>query len=224
MTKADLNEAVSATIAVLGVLLATLGGVTGTAGAQLLLAVSALETNAGAELIAGAQFWSDLANCFELARIAGSSFAAMDAVRAAAEALTPAGLPAIAIKNFCVRLALAEEGQILAATNFTSRQQIDRLFDQINLSFECAIVVAADNQDNIAYEALIALYAAVSNDLANRAQPLPRLVRYDFPLRMAALSLAQRLYQDPTRYGQLIAENNPIHPLFMMQRGFALSS
>lgn len=224
MTKADLNEAVSATATVLGVLLQTLGGVTGMAGAQLLSAVQLLKTNAGTELIAGAQFWSDFANCFELARIAGSTFAAMDAVRAAAEALTPQGLPAIALKNFCVRLALAEEGQILAATDFASRQQIDRYFDQINLSFETAITIAADNQDNVAYEALIALYAAVSNDLANRAQPLPRLVRYEFPRRMAALSLAQRLYQDPTRYGEMIAENEPIHPLFMPQRGFALSS
>jgi prophage DNA circulation protein len=224
MTKADLNEAVSATNTVLGVLLQTLGGVTGTAGAQLLTAVNTFKGNAGAELIEGAPFWSDFANCFELARLAGSTFAAMDAVRAAAEALTPIGLPAIAVKNFCVRLALAEEGQILAATNFSSRQQIDRFFDQINASFECAIVVAADNQDNVAYEALTALYAAVSNDLANRAQPLPRLVRYAFPVRMSALGLAQRLYQDPTRYGQLIAENQPIHPLFVPQRGFALSS
>src|SRR6185312_11243201 len=116
MNKNDLNEAVSATETVLLALLGTLAGQTGTAGAQLALAVGALNTNAATELPAGAQFWSDLTNCFEQARLAGATFAAMDKVRATAEALTPVGKPAIAVKNFSVRMALAEEGQILAAT------------------------------------------------------------------------------------------------------------
>lgn len=223
MKISDVNEAVAVTKTVLGSLLQTLGGITGDAGAQLLTSVNGLKASAAAELMAGAQFWADLANCFELARIAGSTFARMDEVRTAAEALAPIGLPGVAVRNFSVRLALAEQGQILAATDFVSRQQIDLIFDQINASFETAVCVAADNQDNVAYEALISLQAAISNDLANRARPLARMVRYSFPQRKPVLWLAQRLYQDPSRYGELIGENAPIHPLFMPAAGLALS-
>jgi prophage DNA circulation protein len=224
MNKTDLNEAVAATQTVLLALLGTLAGQTGTAGAQLALAVNAMSANAAIELPSGAPFWSDLANCFDQARLAGATFAAMDKVRATAQALIPAGKPAIAVQNFAVRMALAEQGQILAATTFTSRQQIDGFFDLINASFETAILVAADNGDNVAYEALIALQGAIANDLGSRARPLPRLVSYSFPQRMPSLWLAQRLYQDPSRTDQLVGENRPVHPAFMPATGTALSA
>lgn len=228
MTKSQLNEAVAAALTILTALLETLGGQTGNAGATLAAVIGTLNANAATE-IAGIsngnlQFFSDLANCFEQARLAGATFASMDAVRTAAENLTPTGTPALAIKNFAVRMALAEEGQILAATTFTSRQQIDNYFDQLNVSFGAAIRVAADNLDNVAYTALIALRAAISNDLGSRAQTLPALVNYSFPTRMPSLWLAQRLYQDPTRAKQLVQENSPVHPLFMPPSGVALSA
>lgn len=223
MNKTQLNDATSATQAVLIALLGTLAGQTGNAGAQLALVVGALSGTAASEF-PGAQFWSDLANCFEQARLAGATFAAMDVVRSTAQALTPATPAGVAVQNFSVRMALAEEGQILAATTFTSRQQIDDYFDQINASFACAIDVAADNSDNVAYQALIALQAAISNDLGTRARPLPLMTTYSFPTRMPSLWMAQRLYQDPTRAGQLRQENQVIHPAFMPASGVALSS
>lgn len=228
MTKTELNEAVATTQTLLTALLQTLAGQTGTAGATFAAAVGALNANAAIEIAAlnngNTQFFSDFANCFEQARLAGATFASIDAVRAAAEAMTPIYPPAVAIKNFAVRMALAEEGQILAATTFSSRQQIDNYFDQINVSFACAIVVAADNQDNVAYQTLIALQAAISNDLGTRSQSLPTLVTYQFATRAPSLWLAQRLYQDPTRAKQLVQENSPIHPLFMPSIGLALSA
>jgi prophage DNA circulation protein len=72
--------------------------------------------------------------------------------------------------------------------------------------------------------ALITLHGAVANDLSTRALPLPAIVTYTFPQRMPALWIAQRLYQDATRTGDLIAENNPVHPLFMPETGRALSA
>lgn len=226
MNKNDLNEAVSATQTILLALLGTLAGQTGTAGAQLALAVNTLSANATTELSQGAVFWSDFANCFEQARLAGATFMAMDQVRTAALALSPApiGKPAIAVQNFASRMTLAEQGQILAATAFVSRQQIDAIFDTINTSFESAILVAADNNDAPAYEALIALQGAIANDLGTRARPLPRLVTYAFPARMPSLWLAQRLYQDPSRADELVGENSPIHPAFMPASGVALSA
>lgn len=227
MNKTVLTEAVAAAQTVLTAVLQSMGGKTGTAGASAALAIGTLLGNLAIEIAAlsneNTQFFSDFANCFEQARLAGASFVGMDAVRTAALALTPVGLPAIAVKNFAVRMALAEEGQILAATTFTSRQQIDGYFVQINCSFDQAIVVAADGADNVTYQALTALYAAVSSDLGTRAQALPTLVQYSFATRKPSLWLAQRLYQDPTRAKQLVLENMPIHPAFMPAVGIALS-
>lgn len=225
MTKQDLNEALTATEEILSALLLIIKGETGAVGAALVQACGQLTANGASELETdNPLFWADLANCFETARAVGASFVAMDAVRAVAEGQTPSGLPAIAIKNFAVRMALAEEAQILALTAFASRQSIDAIFDQVNASFDLAITVAADNLDNVAYTALTSLFAAVSNDLANRARPLPRMTTYIFPARLPALLLAQRLYYDPARADELIAENKPIHPLFMPMSGAALSA
>jgi prophage DNA circulation protein len=226
---AGLNEAVTATQTILNALLqAVATGSGGTPAAQAGQAISALTGNASSEIAAlsngDVQFFTDLANCFELARIAGATFAGMELVRTTAAGLTPVNPPAIAVQNFSMRMTLAEEGQILAATTFTSRQQIDNYFDQLNVSFEAAIETAANNFDNVAYTALISLQGAISTDLGTRALTLPTIVSYSFATRMPSLWLAQRLYQDPTRAKQLVELNMPIHPAFMPAAGLALSA
>jgi prophage DNA circulation protein len=224
MIKADLNEAMAATGTVLDALLLTLHG-SGLAGAKLTFLCGQLRDNGWSQLNAGGtSFWASFAACFEAAVPAGATFEAMDAVRAAANRLTTASRPGIAVKNFSVRMALAEQARILAATTFVSREDIDNYFNSINASFDAAKKVAADNLDNTAYVALLAIHAAVSNDLANRSRPLPRMVTYSFPRRMPSLWLAQRIYYDPSRNDEVIAENKPIHPLFMPPTGKALSA
>lgn len=216
MTQSQLNEAVAVTAQIITSLEATLAGQTGAAGAQTKFLCGALLTNGGIELYEGGyQFWIDLQNCFEAAQQAGASFAAMQVVLNTANALTPLGLPAIAVKNFAVRLSLLEQSRILAATTFVSRQQIDNFFGQIDASFQAAELVAADNLDNVAYFLLINLHAAVSNDLSTRSFALPEMVTFTFPQRSPSLYLAQRIYQDGSRNDELIGENAVIHPLFM---------
>jgi prophage DNA circulation protein len=225
MTQKDLKEAIAATAQIITALLATIQGPTGLAGAQMVYACGELSANGAQELAAGGgQFWSDLSNCFEAARTAGATFTTMEAVRLVAVAKTPIGLPAIAVKNFAIRLALAEEVQILAGATFTSRQQIDNYFDQINASFDAAILIAADNMDGVSYAALITMQGEVCNDLSTRAFPLPQITIYSYPVRMPSLWIAQRLYQDPSRNDELILENSVIHPLFMPTTGEALSA
>jgi prophage DNA circulation protein len=227
MNKAELNEAVGLAQQVLTALLATPSTSTGQTGAQLRYLCGQLAVNAAAELnvdTGPAQFFADLAACFEQARVAGATYAPMDAVRATAEAFTPQMPAGVAVQNFSVRMALAELAQILSATTFTSRQDVDTALDAINASFDLAETVAADSLDNVAYRALIGLHAAVANDLSTRTRPLPRLVTYTFPQRMPVLWIAQRLYQDPSRAAELVAENKPVHPLFMPESGLALSS
>jgi prophage DNA circulation protein len=224
MTRIELNEAVAVTALVLTALGATIVGMPGVPGAQLNYLCGALAANGKTELAGGGyQFWIDLQQCFEAAPPAGATFETMEAVRLVADGLTPTGKPAIAVKNFSIRLSLAEQARILAATTFKSRQDIDGYFNTINVSFDEAELVAADNMDNVAYRALLAIHATVSNDLANRARPLARMTAYTFPTRMPSLWLAQRLYYDASRNDELIAENNPIHPLFMPSTGAALA-
>jgi prophage DNA circulation protein len=190
-----------------------------------MIQVGAIATYGSAQLNGGGlTFWQSLAACFDAARAAGASFEAMDKIRLIADSQTPQYFAGIAVKNFSIRMALAEQALILAATTFASRQDIDKYFDLINVSFDEAEVVAANNFDNTSYKALIAIHAAVSNDLASRSRPLPRMVSISFAKRMPALWLAQRIYADATRSDELIGENRPIHPLFMPQAIVALSS
>jgi prophage DNA circulation protein len=225
MTRSDVTQSMIVTTAVINALLLTLQGSTGLQGSQTRSLCNQLLVTAQDQLSSGnPKFWADLTACFEAAQQAGATFVTMDAVRIVADGLVVTGVPAIAIKNFSIRMALAELARILAATDFVSRQDIEGYFDQINASFEAAEIVAADARDNVSYVALITIHAAVSNDLANRARPLARMISYTFPTNLPSLALAQRIYYDPSRADELVAENKPIHPLFMPPSGVALSS
>ena len=212
-------------------LLALLGTIGGTSTTPTTVTLSQLcgelQTNAADELNTvpegNLQFWIDLTSCFDAVFLNNASFQVIEAVRVSTDALTPTGLPAIAVKNYSMRMCLVEQARVLAATDFTSRQDIDRYFNIITASFNEAIEVAAGNLDNVAYVALISLFAAVSDDLETRARPLPKMVTYKYPMQRSSLWIAQNLYQDPSRSAELIAENKPIHPLFMPHTGRALS-
>jgi hypothetical protein len=198
------------------------------ASAQLISLIGILAVNGPNELQAvpdgDKTFWQDITVIFDQAQVMGATFQQLENVRTTIDALTLVGLPAIAVRNYCVRMCLVEQVRILADTVFTSRQQIDAYFDAINTSFGDAEEVAANNKDNVAYIALLKLHGAASNDLATRSRPLPLMTTYSYPNARPALWIAQNLYQDPSRYNELISENNPIRPLFMPTSGKALAS
>jgi prophage DNA circulation protein len=223
MKKKDLNEAVAVTNTLLTALLATLGGQTGMDGAQLMFLCGQLAANAGDE-IAAAAFGADFAACFEQARVAGATLAQFEAIRLLAMGQNPVGIPAIAVQNAGVRFVLVEEARILAATEFTSRDDIDNALAQVGAAFDAAELTAADSLDSGAYEAIIALHAAVNSDLVTRSLPLPRMVTYSYPLRKPALWLSQRIYGDGSRGDELVAENKTVHPAFMPPAGRCLSA
>jgi prophage DNA circulation protein len=105
----------------------------------------------------------------------------------------------------------------------TSRNAVDRYLDRMNAAFDQAETVAADSLDQASYRSIIALHAAVTFDLTTRARPLPQIVVYDFALSKPALWIAQRLYADATRCGELVDENAPVHPAFVQMPVRALS-
>jgi prophage DNA circulation protein len=192
------------------------------AAANLRQTVGVLAAGAETEILAGS-FATALAACFDAARLAGASVAAIEAVRAAAAALTPLSAVAGIVVGAVIQLAIACECRIVADMTFASRDQVESVQSALDLAFDAAIDAASDDFDQVAVVALTSLRAAVMRDLTARARPLPQIVTYTFAQRMPALWIANRLYGDGSRFEDLIAENSPIHPLFMPATGRALS-
>jgi len=216
------QEAAGLAQQLIAALLGTLHGDTGLPGAQLRYYCGQLQVSLVADIAAG-QLGSDLATCFDQARIAGAQFADFESILQLATDMQPVGIFGVAVANAGIRLSLIEQALVLAATTFTSRQDIDNYLTVINGSFDDAELVVADSLDNVTYQALINLHAAVAGDLTTRALQLPRIVSYTFQARMPSLWLAQRLYADGSRANEISQENKVVHPLFCPPTGVCLS-
>lgn len=220
MRKAALNEAVS--ILQTG-LIALMSNSPVASSAALRQAVGDLSAAAPSE-IQGGTVAGDLFNCFDLAVAAGATAPSMANVRAVALAMTPLYVPGQLLATAMVRFCLIEEAQLIAATTYTSRDDVDAAIEFYGSAFDAAIDYASENNDQDAYMALITLEGTVINFLSLTARPLPQMVSYTFAQRMPALWMAQRLYQDPTRTLELVQENKTVHPLFMQRNIRALSA
>jgi prophage DNA circulation protein len=225
IAKQSLNEAVAIGNGIVNNLLATLPSAASNApsGTSFVTAAGGLLADMATEIAEGT-FWSDLANVFELARKAGVTYASMDSIRISASALIPLGNAGHAIQDYGIQLSLVEQAQILAATTFISRDDINSAITAINAAFLGAIDTAANNFDWNSYQALISLRGAISVDLNNREQRLPRIVFYNFPIAQPALWLSQRIYGDGSRAVEIAQENKAANPLFVISPVRALSS
>jgi hypothetical protein len=222
MNRADRLEAVAVVAVVVSALLNSAAQAYGRPAADLRRAVGDI-LPASADLIEAGTLGKPLANCFELARLAGFSMDAMGHVRDIAAAQSVVGTAAIAVKNAAIRLAIVQEALILSGLTLTSREDVDRYLTRMNAACDAAEITAADGLDNVAYLGIVSLHAAIANDLTTRARPLPRIVSYTFPATVPALWLANRLYGGADRTDELIGENKPVHPAFMPRNIRALS-
>lgn len=220
------NDEVAEASAALGVMLAALYGTAraaaGKPAADLFYALGDLSANA-ATVLRGGAIGTALWNAFGLAVGAGATVATMENARAAMLAQSPVSLPAIAVVNAGIRMALAAEVKILAATTFTSQQDVMAALVAIDGAFDAAEEYAADNHDPAVYQALIGAHAAVVRDLTARARPLPKLITYSTARGMTSHALANLLYGDASRADELRQEGKVIHPAFMPATGPALS-
>lgn len=97
----------------------------------------------------------------------------------------------------------------------TSSDDAVRVRDLLTGLIDAEMTVAGDEGDDDTYEALSALREAVVADLNQRGAGLAAIKAFTFAAPMNALALATRLYRDPTRADELIAQANPVHPAFM---------
>lgn len=221
MNQIEVEEAISVLTSVLVALLAIASGA-GRPASNLRRVCGDLLANAESE-IRGLSVGTALRTCFETARLTGVSLESMGRVRLRVSSLPAEGVPAAAIRTAATRFCLVNESYVVASLRFRSREEVNRLAARMNAVFAPAEEQAADAMDVDAFRALVTLRAAVNRDLAARGRPLPRIVEYRMAERMPALALAQRLYGDPRRTDELIAENNMVHPLFAPAVGRALS-
>lgn len=224
MTPTQRRLGTAALRAVLDALLAAGGDRAGQPGADLRRLCGALSAEAPARVQAST-FSAPLRACFQAATAAGATLDGMDRARAAALTIASAENAVLRVVQTAVRFALVEMCLISAASVFTSRQDVEATLARLNAAFGPAEDFAANQFNNRVYRALVALHAAATRDLTQRARPLPRLTTYAFPARVPALTLANRLYGDGGRAGEIIAENRDVvHPLFMPAAGRALSA
>ncbi|MET3135353.1 prophage DNA circulation protein [Oxalobacteraceae bacterium GrIS 1.11] len=92
----------------------------------------------------------------------------------------------------------------------------------------CAVLdreigIAGDQGQDATFNALRAVRVAVSRDLAARGADLASITEVATGLPIPAPVLAQRLYRDPARADELVAQADPVHPAFMPVSFKALS-
>lgn len=209
------------------VLRALLDMVNGSANANSKSVVAAktaigLLMSTGASQIAAGSLGSQLASCFAQVQQLGATRVQMDGIRVAMLNYTPVpvSIPAVAVAAFSIYFALIQEANILSATSFTSREDVDAMLTTMNAAFDPIEEFLADvMNDPSVYQALLSLHSAVTNYLVTTARPLPMMANYSFNIRMPSLVLSQRIYGDATHADDLLDENKTVHPAFMQSAG-----
>jgi prophage DNA circulation protein len=222
MLKADAREATPIMQRAMHTLLG-MGVTTGRPGADLRSACGDLIAHAQV-LIQSDAIGPPLVNCFDLARKAGFTQIQLSHVRDSVITETAVSLGAVLIRNAIIETSLATECRVIADMAFDNREAVDQLKLAMNATFNAVEETAADDMDQMAYQALISLHAALSFHLIETGRPLPRMIRFAFAAPLTTLVMAHRLYDDAGRADELRTENNVVHPAFAPPTGRALSA
>ena len=219
---AHVREAAAIIRVAADMLLATSNNQIGRAGSDLRRACGDMAANAEI-YIAYNQLAAKLAYCFDQARVTGATLDEFNRIRETIVAESAIPLIAVLMKQSCVSFCLQQMSMVLAATTFTSREDVDYVRGEINVAFDQAEEVAADEMALVVYRALVALHAAVTFHLYETARPLPQMLDFQFSATRPTLIQSYRLYADAGRADELRAENKVVHPAFAPRTGRALS-
>jgi hypothetical protein len=222
MYKADVDEAVPICQRVLSYALTTVA-TRGRPGSDVRSAIGAFLVNAPTLLrndLAG----PPLADVFDKLIAAGVTIPQLNAVRSKAELETPVTVGGELVTNSLIYLSYSATGAILSTTVFTSRDDVDAMRILLNNAFAVMEETAADEMDQMAFQALVRLQAAIMFFLIETARPLPRMLNFQFGQPLPTLIIAYRLYADASRADEIRAENKIVHPAFAQMTGRALSN
>lgn len=124
---------------------------------------------------------------------------------------------AVAATINLVILVLCSGAMAAAAisANPGSRDEADALTVRVSFQIDIALTAAGDRGDDEIYQSLIELRDSFLEAMKNTVQSLVDLVEFSTNAPLPALTLANRLYQDANRAGELIAATTSPHPAFM---------
>jgi len=195
---------------------------TGQAAADLRWAIGRYMSNFNS-LIEERVLGPALRACFDNAFLAGATLNSMDNVRWAMFAEAPKYPLGYAIVNAAFSFSFIEQTKIITAMEFKSQSEVDILIDRMALVIEDIKLYRADHFVAAVYRDFVALAALLIQHLSATRRVLPRIVNYQFPINYPALAMSNRIYADPSRSEELIAENDTVHPAFMQRNVVALS-
>src|SRR5262249_4762298 len=151
----------------------------GRQGADLRRACGDMQANAES-LIYHNEVAAPLRNCFDQARITGGTLDEFDRIRAQVLTATPKMLSGKLMQDACIMFALQQMGMVIAATDFTSREDVDKVKSLVIAAFRPAEEVVADEMASTLLLAMYRLHAAIMFHLYATARPLPRMLNYQF--------------------------------------------
>lgn len=120
-----------------------------------------------------------------------------------------------ALSDLYRQTAVVSLSAAAAAYQPASFDDASAILGQLVAALDDRITQAGDAGDDGVYTALRAQRAAVVDDLRRRGANLAPIATFTTGQPMPALALAQRLYRDAGREGELITQADPVHPLFM---------
>lgn len=126
-----------------------------------------------------------------------------------------------------LRLRLASAASLVRATVDVapnSQQDAQVLRDRVCLLLRALADKCRDIWDDRSTRALDAAAAAVYDDLTLRGAALAPVAVKSFNTALPAEFVAELLYDDPTRAADLVARNDPPHPLFLQRTFEALAN
>jgi len=164
-----------------------------------------------------------LLNCFRAATNANMTLNGFDDVINQLLSETPTDVIPKICQQTAIMFGLAEECRVIMFMTFDSRDDVDIAMDRMRKMFDKARDLAADEMASSAYESLTGLAASLSRYLADTARPLPRMVDYQVG-PWPALTVANFIYGDGSRWEEIAKENHVVHPAFCPRELRALSN
>lgn len=129
----------------------------------------------------------------------------------------------VACSSHFRRVVLASLAQVVSGYQPSSQEDATRVQTMLVGLIDAETTIAGDTGDDATYEALRRLRKTVVADLQARGGDLAGMGAFRFNASLPSLTLANRIYRDPTRAEELVRQVNPTHPAFMPPEFEALS-
>jgi prophage DNA circulation protein len=196
----------------------------GTQGAEVRRQVGDIRADA-LKMLADQTFASAVLTCFETLRsFPTTTVERMAWVREALVLEQPIGVIATTLVETLMVLSIGSESILMTQRVFVARDDVDAMIVFAKNAFDQVRDITAEGLDANTYQNVTLLAGKVIAHLATVARPLPRMVTFELAMSYSALSAAHLIYQDASRFEELMAENHTVHPLFMQRSIVGLSA